>query len=297
MTRLTYHEARAAVQRLGISTIIQYRARYREVPGLPSSPPQAYGHVWENWPAFLAPRPLKFLPIAEAMEAVKPLVIKDQYEYQRRYKEHPGLPSNPQAMYSDWPGWSVYLGKSSVKEVRHKPLDLAASQRLVRELGLTTRQMYKRVAYSDPRLKYAPERLPGWPGWAAFLGVEDPEETWLSYAELRTLVQAQGWTDSRTYRARYHEYEGLPQSPELVYREWEGWAAVLAPKPSRFLAYTEASRLVHAVGIQSFRDYAAEYDKHPGLPSTPNKTYAGEWQGWAAFLAGPHPRDYKDESL
>lgn len=43
MTRLTYHEAREAVQRLGISTIIQYRTRYREVPGLPSSPHRLTG--------------------------------------------------------------------------------------------------------------------------------------------------------------------------------------------------------------------------------------------------------------
>ncbi|CAM4359585.1 integrase repeat-containing protein [Deinococcus marmoris] len=296
MTRLTYHEAREAVQRLGISTILQYRARYREVPGLPSSPPQAYEPSWENWPAFLASRPLKFLPIAEAMTAVKPLAIKDQYEYRRRYREHPGLASNPQTFYPDWPGWSVYLGKSSVKDIRHKPLDLAASQRLVRELGLTTRQMYNRVAFKDPRLTRAPERLPGWPGWAAFLGVAAPEKTWLSYAELKALVQAQGWTDSRTYHARYREHEGLPQSPERLYREWEGWAAFLAPKPRRFLLYAEASRLVHTAGIQSFRDYAAEYDKYPGLPSTPNKTYAGEWHGWAAFLAGTHTRDHEDES-
>ncbi|THF85151.1 hypothetical protein E7T09_18905 [Deinococcus sp. KSM4-11] len=51
-------------------------------------------------------------------------------------------------------------------------------------------------------------------------------------------------------------------------------------------SYVEASRGVHAAGIHSFRDYAAEYRAYAGLPSTPNKAYAAEWQGWAAFLAG-----------
>lgn len=252
VTRLPYKEAREAVQRLGISTIAQYRQRYREVPGLPSNPPEAYAAAWVNWPAFLAPHEAKFLPLADAMTAVKPLAIQDQHDYRQRYRECPGLPSNPQKSYSDWPGWSVFLRKSDVRQIRRKSLDLAASQGRVRELGLTTRQAYMHVADTEPGLTRTPERLTGWPGWSAFLGVADADPTWLTYSAARAAVQTQGWTAARTYRNRYRDHVGLPQSLDRVYAEWTDWAAFLAPKRPEFLSYVEASRVVHAAGIHSF---------------------------------------------
>ncbi|WP_240741901.1 hypothetical protein [Deinococcus sp. KSM4-11] len=77
-----------------------------------------------------------------------------------------------------------------------------------------------RIADTEPGLTRTPERLPGWPGWSAFLGVADADPTWLTYSAARALVQTQGWTDARTYRARYREHVGLPQSPDRVYAEW-----------------------------------------------------------------------------
>ncbi|THF85149.1 hypothetical protein E7T09_18895 [Deinococcus sp. KSM4-11] len=68
-------EAREALQRRGVSTIARYRQRYREVPGLPSNPPEAYAPAWVDWPAFLAPHEARFFPLADAMKAVKPLAI------------------------------------------------------------------------------------------------------------------------------------------------------------------------------------------------------------------------------
>ena len=287
VTWVSYIEAREAVQRLGISTIVQYRQRYREVLGLPSSPPDTYRAMWVNWSAFLAPPPARFLPLPDAMEAVKPLAIQDQHEYRRRYREAVGLPSNPEQTYrEEWPGWSVYLGKREEFRPRRKRLDVGRAQERARLLGLTTTQAYRRAVKSDPLLPRDPEHLPGWPGWDAFLGGGSTDQTWLPYEAARTLVHAQGWTDARTYQARYRDHAGLPQAPNRVYPEWVDWAHFLASKPQRFLSYEEACRVVRAAGIASFRDYAAEYRSYPGLPSTPNKAYDEVWEGWAAFLSG-----------
>jgi hypothetical protein len=52
----------------------------------------------------------------------------------------------------------------------------------------------------------------------------------------------------------------------------------------RFLTYREAKALVHQVGISSFEEYRQVYRHHPGLPSTPNKQYHQDWEGWPGFL-------------
>ncbi|WP_309572813.1 integrase repeat-containing protein, partial [Deinococcus sp.] len=259
MTRLPYAEARVAVQRLGLRSVREYQQRYAEQPGLPSSPQRAYPE-WRGWAAFLAPRTgsarrAAFLPLPEAMAAVGSLGIQDQYEYRRRYREAAGVPSNPERIYADWPGWSVYLGKGTVKGTRRKCLDVPGAQQRVRNLGVTTAPAYRQAVKTDPLLPRRPDLLPGWPGWAAFLGVEAPERQWLTYAQARAAVQAQGWSDVRTYAARYREVPGLPFNPDRQYVEWQGWPAFLAPKVPRFLPYDEARRVVRGAGFDSVRAY------------------------------------------
>ncbi|WP_412026994.1 integrase repeat-containing protein [Deinococcus yunweiensis] len=298
MPKLSYAEARDAVQRLGISTIIQYRARYRETPGLPSSPPEVYRDDWTGWTAFLAPHAPKFLALLDAMRAVQPLGIHGQQEYRRRYREAPGLPSNPEMIYGElWPGWSVFLGKSSEKLTRRRRLNLAEAQQRAHELNLKTVHAYRQAVKGDDLLPRDPECLLGWPGWGAFLGTLTPLERWLPYETARALVQSLGWSDVRTYRTSYHEHAGLPQSPDLVYVKWISWTAFLAPRPARHLPYAEARRVACAAGFRTFREYAAGYRVHPGLPSTPNKTYKAEWAGWAAFLKGVSTPQHEGEYL
>lgn len=127
------------MQRLGLRSVREYQQRYAEQPGLPSSPPTAYPE-WQGWATFLAPRITSarraaFLPLPEAMAAVGTLGIQDQYEYRRRYREAAGVPSNPERIYADWPGWHVYLGKGDVKGTRRFVGNLkTVTSRLIRKV-------------------------------------------------------------------------------------------------------------------------------------------------------------------
>ena len=38
--------------------------------------------------------------------------FKNAREYQRRYKEIPNAPSNPDKVYEEWEGWKTFLGKN-----------------------------------------------------------------------------------------------------------------------------------------------------------------------------------------
>ena len=57
---VSYAEAKVLVQQLGITSFKEYKARYKECPGLPASPNLMY-QEWTDWDAFLPPRQPRFV--------------------------------------------------------------------------------------------------------------------------------------------------------------------------------------------------------------------------------------------
>ena len=148
-------EAMGATQRLGIKTLPEYRARYKEDPRLPSAPDYKYGDKWPGWPSFLGNEIKEFYEtLEEAMDAAQRLGIKTLPEYRARYKEDPRLPSAPDYKYGDkWPDWPSFL-RNEIKEF-YETLEEAmdAAQRL----GIKTLPEYRIRYKEDPRLPYAPD--------------------------------------------------------------------------------------------------------------------------------------------
>ena len=119
----TYHEARQAAQRLGITSSIQYKNNYKKDPKLHSSPHRFYLKDWTNWYDFLNTAP-EWYTYKNAMSVVQKLGIKTGTEYKIRYKEDPRLPSNPKLIYpNDWNCWKSFLGV-----IKEGPLSGAFSQ-------------------------------------------------------------------------------------------------------------------------------------------------------------------------
>ncbi|WP_245557888.1 integrase repeat-containing protein [Deinococcus apachensis] len=202
-------------------------------------------------------------------------------EYRACCHEIPGLPSNPDRDYPDFPGWGTFLGTGKARRKQRQALPFLEAQALARELGLKSRQDYMERLEQDDRLPHHPTSFPQWQGWEAFLGLEPQAFT---YEDARHAVRELGIRTAREYHQRYREHPGLPSTPASVYPEWTTWSDFLGERPSRYLAYGEASRAARAAGIRTFREYASRYKEVPGLPSTPNQTYS-EWEGWASFLA------------
>jgi uncharacterized membrane protein YagU involved in acid resistance len=279
---VSYAEAKALVQQLGITSSPEYQARYKERPGLPCNPRVIY-QEWTGWGAFLPQRQPHLVSYAEAKALVQQLGIASRKEYQARHKERPGLPCNPERIYQEWSDWGAFL-------LPRQPrfLSYAEAKALVQQLGITSSPEYQARYKERPGLPCNPGvRYQEWTGWDAFLPPRQPR--FVSYAEAKALVQQLGITSSPEYQARYKECPGLPASPTGIYQEWSGWGAFLLPRQPRFLSYAEAKTLVQQLGIASFKEYQARYKERPGLPYKPERTYQ-EWAGWGAFLPPRQPR-------
>lgn len=109
----TYVQAKVVVQSIGIKSQVQYRGNYKVDPRLPSTPQLAYANSgWVGWYDFLGnKKPDLYSTYTEAKLAVQVLKIKNQTDYQSKYREDPRLPSIPNKTYSgDWVDWYDYLG-------------------------------------------------------------------------------------------------------------------------------------------------------------------------------------------
>lgn len=105
-------DAAKATQALGIKSGAEYRRRFKEDPMLPHNPAGVYSSEWRSWHVFLGKRKREFYSTySKAKTATRRLKIRSCYEYKRRYKEDPLLPSGPDSFYpDDWKGWASFLG-------------------------------------------------------------------------------------------------------------------------------------------------------------------------------------------
>ncbi len=109
----TYAQAKDAVRSLGISSVPQYRARYKEDPKLPPAPDVFYAEYWDSWPTFFSKSQYqeKYFTIEKASAAAIKLGIRTKEQYQQKYTEDSDLPSTPNKMYAEtWEGWEKFLG-------------------------------------------------------------------------------------------------------------------------------------------------------------------------------------------
>ena len=189
----TLTEASQATIVLGITTSAEYKRRYKEDPRLPANPNVVYKAEWQGWSHFLdKPNGPFYRTLTEASQATIALGITTHAEYNRRYKEDPRLPSNPNAVYkAEWQGWPHFLDKP--KERLYRTLTEASQATIA--LGITTRAEYKRRYKEDPRLPAEPSAVykAEWQGWPHFL--DKPKERLY-----RTLTRSK----PSNHRSRHH---------------------------------------------------------------------------------------------
>lgn len=103
----TWQEASKAVIKLGgITSWTEYRMRYKEDSKLPSTPNIYY----QNFPGIIVFLGLRYQTWQEASESAIKLGILTKREYFTRCKEDPKLPKSAPSVYSDFPGWPIFLG-------------------------------------------------------------------------------------------------------------------------------------------------------------------------------------------
>jgi hypothetical protein len=111
----TWQEASVASIKLGIKSAKEYSVRYKEDIRLPAAPQQVFYRDFPGYPEFLGQEPLRrgsFYPTWQKASAVaKKIGFTSRVEYSKRYREDSLLPSQPNHMYTNFPGWKKFLGK------------------------------------------------------------------------------------------------------------------------------------------------------------------------------------------
>jgi len=106
-----WQEASVATRKLGITSYLDYKRRYKEDARLPSNPNTFYSD-FPGRPMFLRGESKNIYSTwQEASVVAKKLGIVKCLDYNRRHKEDARLPSNPNTFYSDFPGWKIFLSK------------------------------------------------------------------------------------------------------------------------------------------------------------------------------------------
>ncbi len=120
---LTYEEAKARTQELGIPSGRVYKKRYSEIDGAPSNPDRTYRKEWKGWRDFHGTQ-ISRPTYKELKEGVQRLNFQSRVEYQERRKEiHPGAPAHPETFYPDeWEGWGIFfniqISRPTYKELK-----------------------------------------------------------------------------------------------------------------------------------------------------------------------------------
>ncbi len=213
----TWQEASEAAKRLGLKTATQYReGGYLRDHRLPSEPKNSYPD-FPGWETFLA-KPGFYPTWQEAAGAARMLSITTGKEYKQRCKEDPRLPSDPQGRYSEFPGWKVYLGRSSFYGTWQE------AGRAALGLGLSAASNYRPGYKADPHLPGSPEGVyPDFPGWTVFFGKKTrSQEFYRTWQQAGRAARALGITGDADYQRRYKEDPKLPSAPREVYKNFPG---------------------------------------------------------------------------
>jgi len=208
----------------------------------------------------------------EASNAAICLGIRSQDDYRRSYKKDIRLPSAPDQVYLDFPGYDIFL------ERYYRTVEEASVA--AKALGISSSIQYPHKYKKDRKLNSAPDRYyQDFPGWVNFLG--NNIGTYGSWKEASRVAVAFGISNRRAYPEMRKLDRKLPKRPECFYKDFPGWRIFLGTDFYR--TWQEASDSAVRLGIDSFKCYCKTYKEDRRLPSSPHHVYRN-FPGWDKFL-------------
>lgn len=216
----------------------------------------------------------------EAGKAAVEMGIKTCGQYKKQYVKDSRLPSNPNAVYLDWPGWKVFLG--GVKKNYYETWQQASAA--VMRLGIKTQNEYLEGYKMDSRLPSTPHGYyKDFPGYSMYITGKKKEfyPTWKAAAKV---ALALGITTRAEYTRRYKEDDRLPRDPGMFYSAFPGWWEFFGTKRKTFYpTWKEAGAATIKLKVASSIEYKKKRFKDQKLPGIPD-TYYPDFPGWRVFL-------------
>lgn len=234
----------------------------------------------------------KFLSYSEASEVAARMGVSTYRGYFKKYKEYPGLPSNPAKVYGvEYIGFDAYIGRA-------KYLTFMEARDAVIRLGIKSGSEYKLRYKEDPKLPAVPRVFYGKEnGGIYILTGRDKPRRYSTMSEASEVVVRNGWNTKDEYDAHRHLDPLLPSNPASFYAdEWKDWGFFLGLEKGsigrhKYRTYEEFVSAVHALGITKYREYLARYKEDPKLSCYPFRIYSKEWINWSAVF-GPISKQY-----
>ena len=205
------------------------------------------------------------------------------------YKQDSMLPSTPNTIYPDFPGWLLYLGKVRQHEAVGSKYAtwMEASDALQKLYPIPkSHSEYVSVLEQDPRLPGKPNTYyDDYPGPDIFFKKTAKYNT-LDEAMLAVTKLKPRPTRIREYRDVYKQDPRLRINPDK-YPDFQGWTHFLTGTP-KLLKYSnwqdakEATKLLKPYP-KSSKEYSKVCQQDSRLPGRPN-TYYEDFPGWSVFL-------------
>lgn len=223
---LTWEEASRAAKALGLALRDDYKNRYGLDPKLPANPKAMY-EDFPGWPAFLrGMSPKNFYPTwQEASEVAVSLGIcsAEQYKNPEFRQRDPRLPGKPERLYSDFPGWTVFLKR----EKREFYPNWQAAAEAAKKLEIKSFEEYRVRYKEDALLPLGLRRVYGdYPGDTTFFS-RQTNKHYADWEEAAAAAKKLGIKSRQEYRAYYKKDPKLPSSPETKYKDFSGWGKLL----------------------------------------------------------------------
>jgi len=165
----TWQEASRAALKLGLTSLPQYLAGYKEDPRLPCNPNLIYKKDFPNFFIFFGrgEEKNKYSTWQEAGKAASRLGIRTLREYNKKYKKDPRLPAAPYRYYKGFKSWPTFLGVG--KDPKYTSWRDAS--RAIKKLKIRSHREYQEKHRLDPRLPQALYQYYNeFPGWPEFIG-------------------------------------------------------------------------------------------------------------------------------
>lgn len=189
--------------------------------------------------------------------------------------------------------WSDYFGVD-VGPVEYLPFEEA--REFARALGFKSSKEWKDYC----ALGNKPASIPSNP-YLTYTGPFKGIHDWLGYSKTKYLdfYSARRFVHSLKieYFTEWQEHIKLknrppiPQNPKIFYDEfvdWYDWYGVqFKGKKYNFMSFEEArdfSRSLNLSGKPAWEQYRKRKDFPVNIPSNPNRTYRGKWDGWSDWL-------------
>lgn len=280
-----YDDAKSACRKLGITSGLSYREKYKQDLHMPSRPDIQYEKNWISWDEFFD-KEEKYQNFFDARLIACSYNFRTAQDYKDTYSHvDPKLYAAPQRVYKEWNGWNDYLGI----EKHPTLLTYEDAQALVAEHGIKTSRQYSDFQKSHPELPPSPRYTykKHWMDWRTFL--QQKPEPYKLYSEAQQAAREAGISTAEEYAACYFEEDpNLPKDPAKTYRNsWKSWGCFLGPQP-KYQDIDEATAAIRQLGIQTKVEYLNRFREDNLLPRCPETIYKGRWPegGWRVFLHG-----------